>query len=114
MKSRQFISPSVKKQPFANPFSFQIFAAHWVHQVPPSYDLWELAARYEIDYLEQYCRNAARRQADDILTRGEGLAYFVKRGVPLYMLDKILRALFTAREMVIQTDYKGGKVPYLS
>jgi hypothetical protein len=84
-----------------------------VHQVPPSYELWALAARYEIDYLEQHCRYAARKRADDILARGEGLAFFVKSGIPLYMMDRMLRALFSAREAVIQTDYKGGKVPYL-
>lgn len=84
-----------------------------MNQVTPSYDLWELAARYEIEYLERHCRYAARRRADEILSKGEGLSYFVHRGIPLYMLDKMLRALFSAREAVIQTDYKGGKVPYL-
>ena len=91
----------------------QIFAAHWVTQVEPSYDLWELAARYELEYLEKYCRRAARRQADTILAKKEGLSYFLNRGIPIYMLDRMIRALFEARENVIQTDYKGGKIPYL-
>ena len=91
----------------------KIFAAHWVTQVQPSYDLWELAARYELECLENHCRQAARKRADEILTKGEGLAYFFNRGVPIYMVDRILRSLFLAREAVIQTDYKGGKIPYL-
>jgi hypothetical protein len=91
----------------------QIFSAHWITQVHPSYDLWELAARYELEYLERHCRLAARKRADEILVKGEGLSYFLQRGIPVYMLDRMLRALFNAREAVIQTDYKGGKVAYL-
>src|SRR5947207_4444971 len=91
----------------------QIFSAHWVTQVQPSYDLWELGARYELEYLERHCRLAARKRADEILAKGEGLSYFLSRGIPIYMVDRMLRALFNAREAVIQTDYKGGKVAYL-
>ena len=50
----------------------QIFSAHWVTQVHPSYDLWELGARYELEYLERHCRLAARKRADEILAKGEG------------------------------------------
>lgn len=82
-------------------------------EVRPSYELWELAARYELEYLEKHCRQAARKRADEILTKGEGLSYFLSRGIPIYMVDRILRALFLAREAVIQTDYKGGKIAYL-
>ena len=91
----------------------QIFAAHWINIASPSYDLWELAARHELEYLEKYCRHAARSKADQILGKGEGLAYYLNRGVPMYMIDRMIRALFAAREAVIQTDYKGGKLPYL-
>jgi len=83
-----------------------------VNLVNPSYELWEVAARYELEYLEKYCRMAARSKADNIL-KGEGLAYFINRGIPIYMVDRMIRALFAAREAVIQTDYKGAKIPYL-
>jgi len=91
----------------------KIFAAHWINIASPSYELWELAARHELEYLEKYCRHAARSKADQILGKGEGLAYYLNRGVPMYMIDRMIRALFAAREAVIQTDYKGGKLPYL-
>jgi hypothetical protein len=54
------------------------------------YELWESATIYKFDYLGQHFRYAARKRADDILTRGEGLAYFVKSGVPYYMMDRML------------------------
>jgi hypothetical protein len=79
----------------------------------PSYELWELAARYELEYLEKYCRHAARKRANTILTKGDGIGYFLNRHIPSYMIDRMIRALFAAREAVIPTDYKGGKIPYL-
>lgn len=79
----------------------------------PSYELWELAARYELDPLEKYCRLAARGTADLILAKGDGLRYFLDRGLPVYMIDRMVRALFTARESVIQTDYKGNRLVYI-
>ena len=91
----------------------QIFAAYWITQVDPSYELWELAASHEIDCLEQFCRNAARRKADQILAKGEGISYYLNRGIPSYMIDRIIRSLFSAREDVIPTGYKGAKIPYL-
>jgi len=91
----------------------KIFAAHWVTQVAPSYDLWELAASHEIDCLEQHCRLAARRKADEIFSKGDGISYFLNRGIPNYMVDRMIRALFLAREAVIATDYKGVKTAYL-
>ena len=82
--------------------------------VSPSYDLWLLAARYELEYLEKHCRQIARIRADTILgPGGEGLGHFLSRGVPVYMLDRMIRALFAARENVIPTDYRGGRVAYL-
>ena len=90
----------------------QIFSAHWINLVNPSYELWELAARYELEYVEKFSRMAARSKADSIF-KGEGLAYFMNRGIPIYMVDRMIRALFAAREAVIQTDYKGSKIPYL-
>jgi len=92
----------------------KIFAAQWVTQVDPCYDLWELAASHEIECLELHCRSAARRKANQILQTGEGIAYYLNRGLPSYMIDRIIRELFVAREAVIQTDYKGVRVPYLT
>jgi hypothetical protein len=53
----------------------KIFSAHWVTLVNPSYELWELAARFELEPLEKYCRLAARGRADAILSKGEGVKY---------------------------------------
>jgi hypothetical protein len=91
----------------------KIFSAHWVTLVNPSFDLWELAARFELEPLEKYCRLAARGKADAILSKGEGVKYFLDRQIPFYMIDRIIRVLFTARESVIATDYKGIRVGYL-
>jgi hypothetical protein len=98
---------------YFHPSLLEIFAAHWVTQVDPSYDLWELAASHEIDCLEQHCRLAARRKADEIFSKGDGISYFLNRGIPNYMVDRMIRALFLAREAVIATDYKGVKTAYL-
>jgi hypothetical protein len=92
----------------------QIFAAHWITLInAPTYELWELAAQYELEYLERHCRCAARVKANNILMKGEGLTYFLNRNIPSYMVDRMIRALFAAREAVIPTDYKGVKVQYL-
>jgi hypothetical protein len=91
----------------------KIFGAQWVTQEAPSYELWELAASHEIDCLEHHCRLAARKRADEILNKGEGVSYYLSRGIPGYMIDRIIRALFAAREAVIPSDYKGVKSPYL-
>lgn len=93
--------------------NMKIFSAHWITLVNPSFDLWELAARFELEPLEKYCRLAARGRADAILSKGEGVRYFLDRQIPFYMIDRIIRALFTARESVIATDYKGIRVGYL-
>jgi hypothetical protein len=81
--------------------------------VEPCYDLWELGAIHELDYLEKHCRLAARSKANSILAKGAGISYYLNRGVPAYMIDRMIRALFGAREAVMPTDYKGVKVPYL-
>lgn len=82
-------------------------------QVEPNYDLWELAAIFEIECLEKHCRLAARRTANDILSKGEGISYYLNKGVPSYIVDRMIRELFDAREAVIATDYRGGKIPFL-
>jgi hypothetical protein len=93
---------------------YQIFAAHWITLInAPTYELWELAAQYELEYLERHCRSAARVKANNILMKGEGLGYFLSGNTPSYMVDRMIRALFAARESVIPTDYKGVKVQYL-
>jgi len=99
--------------PFVRSTNSKIFSAHWITLVNPSYELWELAARFELEPLEKYCRLAARGRADAILSKGEGVKYFLDRQIPCYMIDRIIRALFAARESVIQTDYKGNRVVYL-
>jgi hypothetical protein len=111
-----YLMSEIKVPPYPRPIpstNLQIFAAHWITLVTPSYELWELGARYELDYLEKFCRQAARSKADQILANGAGLNYFLDRGIPIYMIDGMIRALFKARESVIQTDYKGNRVYYL-
>jgi hypothetical protein len=79
----------------------------------PTYELWELAARFELEYLEKHCRSAARVKANQILATGEGVNYFLKRDIPCYMIDRMIRSLFDARESVITRTRSGGRVPFL-
>src|SRR5277367_609049 len=68
-------------------------SSHWITLVNPSYELWELAARYELHPLEKYCRLAARGKADLILSKGDGLRYFLDRGLNVYMIDMMVRVI---------------------
>ena len=92
----------------------QIFSAFWVNKVTPTYDLWESAARSELGIPGKALWSCVTGSCQrDFNKNVMGIAEFLKRKVAIYMVDRMIRPLFHARELIIGTDYKGWKVPFL-
>lgn len=62
--------------------------------VTPNYDLWERAARFELDEVEEHCRKSALSQIRKIIEEEEGLGYFLKKGVRAELLTILIRELY--------------------
>jgi hypothetical protein len=66
----------------------------------PSLELWEFAARYSFDEMEQYCRKDANvlYQIDSIMSDpGKGMEYFLSRHLPVSFLTRLVYDLLKRR-----------------
>jgi hypothetical protein len=66
----------------------------------PTLELWELAARYSFDEMEQYCRKDAKvlRQIDSIVSDpSRGVEYLLSRHLPVPFVSRLVCDLFKTR-----------------
>lgn len=69
-------------------------------QESPTLELWELAARYSFDEMEQYCRKDANvlRQIDSIVSDpSRGVEYLLSRHLPVPLVSRLVCDLFKTR-----------------
>ena len=69
-------------------------------QEMPTLELWELAARYSFDEMEQYCRKDTNvlRQIDSIVSDPRrGVEYLLNRHLPVPFVSRLVCDLFKTR-----------------
>jgi hypothetical protein len=73
-----------------------MYYTFWIlrDKLTPTYDLWESAARFGLDDVEQTCRDSASEQINKVIVEGEGLQYFLRSGVCPELLTSLIRELY--------------------
>lgn len=73
-----------------------MYYTFWIlrDKLTPTYDLWESAARFGLDDVEQTCRDSASEQIKKVIEEGEGLQYFLRSGVRPELLTSLIRELY--------------------
>lgn len=59
----------------------------------PNYELWEMAARLELNDVEEYCRQSALEQFQKVLEEGDGMEYFSGIGIRVGLRDIMMSEL---------------------
>lgn len=68
---------------------------------PPTYDLWQFAARYSFLELEKYCRQSRSVRVEiskTILNPTKGIIYLLNVGLPLSLINELICDIFKAPE----------------
>jgi hypothetical protein len=70
---------------------------------PPTLELWEFAARYSFNQLEQYCRKN-KQVSTEILTiiknRTQGIEYLINRQLPLSFVSQLVCEFMSSADPV--------------
>src|SRR5271154_4650844 len=69
-----------------------------VRKDPPTYDLWQFAATYSLDELEQYCRadSIVQTEIHSILgDRGKGAKFLLNSRIPLTLVNELVSDYIT-------------------